>query len=352
MRQASSTSPARPDDLWDFLKEGPYRQRAVIGGAGTPFPLRTIVPLVEVVPRTEQDGPSLIWREGRGSLSEALDQSLWEFVELGEASEEAILRYVQRQGVLTGTAPAVDDTPPELRGWDLIAGTEPFEAWRAIAQGFGAVLDLATAVAISDPANSPHATPHREQLVRALHAIATTKWLTNRDGTVAMPTLGDTHSQILVAALDVELSLPDSVQPGLRWVMGLLLACTGIQSEPDVVGDTGDEAHYSIPAAIPGLLEHPPRTKRKHQARADFYWRVPGLLPALTLALARAVEPGEYARCAYCARLAHVVKNRPDQRRGWFGDHEYCRSRSRAQAMREAAKRYRARRTAAQEADA
>ena len=75
----------------------------------------------------------------------------------------------------------------------------------------------------------------------------------------------------------------------------------------------------------------------------DEYWRLPGLLPVLSVTLARAVEPGDFERCAYCSRLARIQGQRPDRRRAWFGDHDYCRYRSRSEVMREVNKRYRAR---------
>ena len=97
--------------------------------------------------------------------------------------------------------------------------------------------------------------------------------------------------------------------------MSRFLASTGIEWEPDVVGDTGEEAGCAFPAATPDCSS---TRRRRSESNRDARTSTGGcldLLPVLTVALARAVEHGDYARCAYCGRLAHVVGNRPDPRR-------------------------------------
>lgn len=310
---------------------------ALVGRHGAPISLRTLVPDFEVVDDPDF-GPSLRWERGRGALSEDQDESLWRLVELDGAPDATIAAFARRFGVLAAVPAPAPPRSPQLEGWTLAAGAEPLAAWRAVAAGCAAMLDLATELVLPSDTG---AAPQQEQVVSARHAILTVQWLLTANRLQPMPRREDAagHWEKLDVA---DIGPEGEVRSGLWWWVNRLLAEARVQPLVDVVPAV-EAARYALPALELGLLERPPQRRGRQYAAPDEYWRLPALLPILSVDLARAVAPGEFERCAYCGRLARIEGRRPDRRRAWFGDHDYCRGRSRTEVMREVNKRYRAR---------
>lgn len=326
----------RLSDLGD-TKNGTVEARAV----ELALPVRTIIPRIELR-QANRNGAVLSWTGAGTHLGEALDDCLWEFVELEHATDEKIAAFANQYGLLS-SLPGDDPphAPEAATGWQLQPGTEPLAAWRSLATGVGALLDMATAV--SDRERSGDASdPHGWEA--ALGALATIAWLAEPERGEDLPT-----SQDLYGAWLAIVELGGSGQhtgsaDRLRWLLDGALRLSGVHVMPSTVGMSKPQVRYRLPTTGLGRLEQPSSTvastrQSAHDLNSHVYWRVPSLLPVLATELARAIEPGEHYRCTRCGRLAWVVGRRPGGRREWFGDHVFCRRVHRADVVRRAAAR-------------
>ena len=187
--------------VWDprRVRDPVTRDRAaLIGPPGSPLPVRTLVPDFELM-EDDTFGSMLRWEVGRAVLSEDLSDVLWRFVELRDATDQAIVAFAGRYGVLSGTAAPEARRRRDLQGWNLAAGSEPLAAWRAVVAGLAAMLDLATALALRDDTDDDR---HREEVVLAMHAVSTVQWLVAADRDAPLPRIVDAPRRWLAMDLD------------------------------------------------------------------------------------------------------------------------------------------------------
>ena len=177
-----------------FSRGGSPRERAVIGRAGTPFPVRTIGPATGGGRSRPRAGRAVaqVAREGRGRLSDPLDQACGNSSSWETPRTRSSFASSHRYGVLTGAAPRTQRAAGITRGWDLVAGTEPLAAWRAIAQGFRRRARRGHGGRHPRfPRIRRTPLPRRRPGDARAARVAIFKWLANREGRVAMPTLDD-----------------------------------------------------------------------------------------------------------------------------------------------------------------
>lgn len=310
------------------------------------LPVRVVIPRFELTAGVG-GGEALRWTSGETRLGEAVDDALWEFIELEHASDDTIVTFARQYGLLS-TVPAADPpgTSEAVAGWRVQPSTEPLTVWRMLAAGIHALLTIATRLSEGEQVD---AIPDIEVWTSAWGAVSTIAWLTNWERRGDRPTLQDLYGERLAIDLEGTSGLNTIPVDQFRWLLTEILGHSGVRLVPPTVGMTNGakrqpRARYAVPATGFGRLEQPsPRNDRavtsEQTTRPPLYWRVGSLLPVLAVQLARAVEPEEHYPCTRCGLLARVVGRRPGGNREWFGDHTYCRRVHRAEVVRQAAAR-------------